>query len=416
MQESSLWFTHVDEEWNVDNDHKHVKFTGNKKTWNWKNCFFSAIKEQDRIRVTVRSFGYVQSKLHEKQSTINFEYDFTISEIPKPAPSDHLEPLGNTGAKQYSDNKYPSYELVLTKENEADPDKKKCVIWEWSNDVPLKETNVYKVYTMLQDVQTGSSGGTEKPNNVIPFLPFSDQEDLPEQVLPIIYQPAIDTLKNFIRQIHIFKISDIEYEVTLIFNNEELRDSKIFQEFYNVIRPEIYGRTEDVESFRIMLVDGLPKQFTFEGIYSGNHGICADTIHGDKRHWWNIGGPKKRPILYFLASNRHPKVFVNTSNHALAQHDNNKNLWKWEYLTWGKDNPVVVGHKRKDEVNALLNDFHESLRVEVIKSEIQKNHDEHDLDNIAGKYRTFAEKEFLVSPRLANELVRMAINKIKNPA
>lgn len=145
-----------------------------------EELFFSAIKEKDRVRVAVRSFGHVQSELDKKSSKINFEYDFEISEIPKPTQNIHQEPLGNIGAKQYSENKYPSYELVLTKENEADPDKKTCVIWEWSNGLTLEETDIYKVYTMLHDVQAGPSGGVENPDNSIPFLPFSDKQDLPE--------------------------------------------------------------------------------------------------------------------------------------------------------------------------------------------------------------------------------------------
>jgi hypothetical protein len=42
-------------------------------------------------------------------------------------------------------------------------------------------------------------------------------------------------------------------------------------------------------------------------------------------------------------------VFVNTSNHALAEKDNNHDFWKREYVPWSKTTPIKHGEKtRKD--------------------------------------------------------------------
>ena len=43
-------------------------------------------------------------------------------------------------------------------------------------------------------------------------------------------------------------------------------------------------------------------------------------------------------------------IFVNTSNHALAPHDNNHDLWKWEYVPWSKKIPIKLGTKTRQEV------------------------------------------------------------------
>jgi hypothetical protein len=51
-----------------------------------------------------------------------------------------------------------------------------------------------------------------------------------DDFVPIIYQPAVDSLKNFVREVHCAKIirrdSSVDIEVSLVFNNEELRHYK----------------------------------------------------------------------------------------------------------------------------------------------------------------------------------------------
>ena len=55
-------------------------------------------------------------------------------------------------------------------------------------------------------------------------------------------------------------------------------------------------------------------------------------------------------IKYFFVNQRHPIVFVNTANHAMAEHDTNHNIWKWEYVGWKKRSPIVFGNKSRKQI------------------------------------------------------------------
>jgi hypothetical protein len=50
----------------------------------------------------------------------------------------------------------------------------------------------------------------------------------------------------------------------------------------------------------------------------------------------------------------HPVIFVNTSNHALAPHDNNHDLWKWEYVPWIEKIPINLGIKTRQETEEFF--------------------------------------------------------------
>jgi len=56
----------------------------------------------------------------------------------------------------------------------------------------------------------------------------SPAEDRKDPIIPIIYQPAVDGLKNFLREIHcsrkILMMQVPKWRFTLIFNNEQLRN------------------------------------------------------------------------------------------------------------------------------------------------------------------------------------------------
>ena len=41
----------------------------------------------------------------------------------------------------------------------------------------------------------------------------------------------------------------------------------------------------------------------------------------------------------------------------MAEHDNNKNLWKWEYCGWEDDSPIVLGNKSRKEINETLKNY-----------------------------------------------------------
>jgi hypothetical protein len=36
----------------------------------------------------------------------------------------------------------------------------------------------------------------------------------------------------------------------------------------------------------------------------------------------------------------------------MAEHDANHSMWKWEYIPWMKDAPVVLGYQNRNQIEA----------------------------------------------------------------
>jgi hypothetical protein len=140
-------------------------------------------------------------------------------------------------------------------------------------------------------------------------------------------------------------------EVSILFNNERLRQHGVLNSIYTVIRRLMYGRVMDLESFKILIgKDPGSNRFTFEGIYSNNEEMNADSIHGDR----TPPPAPEHPIKYYFETLKHPVVFINTSNHAMAEYDTNDRIWKWEYIPWLNDAPIKLGSKTKKEIEQSL--------------------------------------------------------------
>ena len=140
-----------------------------------------------------------------------------------------------------------------------------------------------------------------------------------------------------------------------MFNNEQLRRHKIANAFYEKFRLWFYGRKIDIETFRIYLsnVQYNHNYFTFEKIYSEDYGIEEDTKHGD-----DMPPIPQRNISYYFMDQFHPVIFINTSNHAMAEKDNNGTLWKWEYQPFEEKSPVVYGTKSRKKIDNEFTPFY----------------------------------------------------------
>jgi hypothetical protein len=115
----------------------------------------------------------------------------------------------------------------------------------------------------------------------------------------------------------------------------------------------LYNRYTDVETFKIRINRRDPSKncFIFENIYSSDYGLNEDSIHGDPL----FGEEVAHPISYYFVEYNHPIVFINTSNHAMAEHDANHTLWKWEYVPGVPDSPLVLGTKSRKDIDAEYN-------------------------------------------------------------
>ena len=126
-------------------------------------------------------------------------------------------------------------------------------IWDWLDDnTDIKTTIVYYIYEyILSEIKSAKAF-----KRGLFHIDLEDEEIdksiiNSNPIIPIIYQPAVDSLQNFVRQVHCARIDLHTLEITIIFNNEHLRQHHILNEFYEGIRNLIYHRIEDVETFRI---------------------------------------------------------------------------------------------------------------------------------------------------------------------
>ena len=137
-----------------------------------------------------------------------------------------------------------------------------------------------------------------------------------------------------------------------MFNNEQLREHSLANKLYERFRLFFWGRTIDIETFRVLVPDeDGDKRFVFESIYSGDAQLNADDEHGDPPP------APERSVKYYFVDHDHPIVFVNTSNHAMAEHDTNDRLWKWEYVPWVEDAPIRLGGKTREELDRTFRPF-----------------------------------------------------------
>ena len=383
-----VWFSHLEKEFQVVNIglKKFVQWKEEEppKMWDWDNCMVSRAKalSDGKVRIVIRSKTNRNSDyMGNIPVELRFMLGIDIASISKP----YSEPYQLATSKRKNlpfSAKKTRHKRWVCKLDE------RYWIWQWSKDgVDMKSSRIYQLYedirNFLEDARNGQdsvSGSSKKVSNI---FRVSLNERL-DEIVPIIYQPAIDSLKNFLREVHCAKVvgdnSTAGIEVTLLFNNEELREHKYLDRIYSKIRLFLYGRTRDVETFRIYIVknmNGKPQNFmthsnvineekdnrseekrhhksnknntdnyfVFEGIYSGQFGIEHDTIHLD------TPPAPKRPIEYYFLDHYHPIIFINTANHAMSEHDNNHDIWKWEYIPWIKKAPLKLGFKSRKDID-----------------------------------------------------------------
>lgn len=327
-----VWFSHRQDRYEAELREGKRIFSWAKKPemWDWRNCTISALKKDDKTKIIVRSAKTIYSKYKKTEVDVKFMLGFDAVNIYEPKDGIYNEPPQKN-----------------TKNRASGPPKRRWVmqldddyfIWEWVKDgIKKEESNVYRIFEMIN----GLTDDSTHDESVFEVKALRD-----DRIIPVVYQPAIDSWDNFVREVHCHKSSENEIEVTLMFNNEELRKHAVLNSIYEWFRSWFYGRTIDIESFKIIL-KGEPESFNFKGIYSDEYGIKEDDKHGDKPD--DGGNVPNRKILYYFDDTKHPIIFINTSNHAMAEHDTNNKLWKWEYIPWVNKSPVKYGKKSRAQI------------------------------------------------------------------
>ncbi len=335
MVSKTIWFTVKEKKWKVGYFGK-FSWTGEEELWDSDNCTVNLARTlQNKWLVVIRSSQIKRSRFMRKEIMIRYMLGFEILEKPSEPKTEKYTARDNFPNRREG----PKDRWVLQFDD-------KHWIWEWAREgEDITNSTIYSLYqAIVNELENPSIDRT----NI--FDAYIDTQD--DRVIPVVYQPSVDSLKNFVREVHCAKgpanlDGSYEIEVSILFNNERLRQHGVLNSIYILIRQLIYRRVMDLESFKILVgKDQVSDRFTFEGIYSNDQGLNADSIHGDKT-------PPPAPqhlIRYYFENCNHPVVFVNTSNHAMAEHDTNNRIWKWEYIPWLKDAPIKLGSKTRKEI------------------------------------------------------------------
>jgi hypothetical protein len=339
MDSNPVWFTVKEKKWQVGYFGK-FSWTGKEEFWDSDNCTVSFARTLNgKSLIVVRSNKTILSSFMGKEVMLRYMLSFEISGKPSEPKTEMYTARNNTPNRKEG----PKNRWVFQLDD-------KHWIWDWAQEgVDITNSTIFSLYL---EIVNELDYPLKSPNNI--FHVQVDEED--ERVIPVVYQPSVDALKNFVREVHCAKGTtnsdgSYEIEVSILFNNERLRQHGILNSIYNLFRRLIYGRVMDLESFKILIgKDQASDRFTFEGIYSNNQELNTDSIHGDK----TPPPAPQHPIKYYFKNRNHPIIFVNTSNHAMAEQDTNNRIWKWEYVPWLIDAPIKLGSKTRREIEQSI--------------------------------------------------------------
>ncbi len=151
------------------------------------------------------------------------------------------------------------------------------------------------------------------------------------KIFPVVYHPTRDLHegRNYIQEIHLHKSKthNNKIMITIVYNDEQLRENKWLDLLYRGVRKIRHGN-----------------------IYSGhNNKLEKDSIHCNA---CNLA------IRYYFNQNQFlPILFINTSNHAMAELDNNCNKRKIEYRLWEEECPIYIGTNSRCEIEGYIANY-----------------------------------------------------------
>jgi hypothetical protein len=373
---SLFWFSHKINRYKKKFLKSSVKRTKEIIILDWDNCTINIVSKltNGKTRLVIRTNTNRNSHyMGNKPISLRYMLDIDVQQISDlhseyykvnmAAKDPHKIVSNSITKKQYKRCVFKLYGNSPEYDKLNDKDYDTYWIWEWAKkDVDTKLQNIYKLYhqlySFIREEKEKNISNDQSPllKDGIFNVQLTEKEidnNIKNTIVPIVYQPAFDSLQNFVREIHYFIIEKDIVEVSIIFENEQLRRFKYLNKIYEKYRHIVFGRVKDIETFRIHIDSitekdnsGNNKYCTFKKIYSYKYDITYDTIHGDRL-------PVKRKIYYYFVDYCHPVVFINTSNHAMAQYDNNRDLWKWEYIPFitSKKRPIKVDNKSRKEID-----------------------------------------------------------------
>lgn len=338
MYPEEVWFSHKEKKYEVKN--RKFKWTDEELVWDWDKCTIGLARTlKNKLVVVVRSKTNKNSRyLGNKPVELRYMLGFEVTGVSEPKTETY------TARENFPKKKEgPKQRWVFQLEGAAPGDN--YWIWDWAKEGgDIGSSGIYELYKSINEELSNPS---KKSDNIFDVELKSGAGEF----VPVIYQPAVDSMDNFVREVHCARTEkeDVnEVEVSIIFNNERLRRHAyggVVNKIYEIFRRFHHGRILDVETFKVLVRKEVPdNKFIFEKIYSDNNDLQEDDVHGDK------APAPERNIKYYFMNNDQPVVFINTSNHAMAEHDANHHLWKWEYVPWLDNAPIKFGKKTREEI------------------------------------------------------------------
>jgi hypothetical protein len=362
-----FWFSQEEPNWNsIIRDGRKVFEQNGYKLHDWQNCNVSAFStDSGKVRVNVRRRNMQYSMYMKRNIEIKFLYSFDISSIEEPVIEKYDQSSGWRSDDDGDDGQEFRWVIHLKKEGNQHLDRRDCSIWQSAAaQGDIRQSDIFRLFRDIE-MKLKSSSNYINLDNV-----DDDDTKANDEVIPVIVQPSTDGWKNFLRQVHSAKLDDFEEEFTVVFNDEHLRKHGILESFYRFLRPILYGRLTDLESFRVIIEGNAASYFVFPGIYSGKSDIMEDSVHGDRGPF--LRKAPRRKVKYHYSNRMHPIVFMNTANHAMAEEDNNTTLWKWEYVPWEADSPIVYGKKSRKQIEDLVKNLDEKATVNHIVNTLRQ--------------------------------------------
>ena len=397
-----FWFSQEEPNWNsIIRDGRKVFEQNGYKLHDWQNCSVSAFStDSGKVKVNVRRKNIQYSMYMKRNIEIKFLYGFDMSSIEEPV-------IEKYDQSSWRNDDSPEFRWVihLKKEGNQHQDRRDCSIWQWASQGDIRQSDIFRLF---RDIEMK----LKSPNYInLDDVDDNDDTEANDQVIPVLVQPSTDGWKNFVRQVHSAKLDDVEEEFTLVFNDEHLRKHGFLESFYRFLRPFLYGRLTDLESFRVIVEGNAASYFVFPGIYSGKSDITEDSVHGDRGRF--LRKAPRRRVKYHYSNRMHPIVFMNTANHAMAEEDNNTTLWKWEFVPWEADSPIVYGKKSRKQIEDLVKNLDERATVNHIVNTLrQENINDKMLmkdQKLQKQYVDHIRREYIVNKTTAEKFLDKAI-------
>lgn len=209
LPQYEIWYSVREKVW--DTRSGKFRWTGESHVWDWDKCTVGLARSgNNTLKLVVRSSVQKHSGYMGKEVNLRYMMGFDVTGIKAPIKDAYI-------AREYSKNPEerigPKERWVLELNDEH-------WIWQWVDGGNNSEAVVHDIY---QRINSELDDQQLNADNIFD----ASMDDLPDNIVPVIYQPAVDSLRNFVREIHIHKnrVTDEgqEEEITLLFENEELR-------------------------------------------------------------------------------------------------------------------------------------------------------------------------------------------------